>query len=110
VKLTEVAEIKHPMYDEYKKRAEALAKKMLTMAKKLTSHAKLADVGSQHSDGKIWWVTINSDTQLSDEMADIVKKDDRAILVHKEEHKGQFDWASDTYIKDASSVSFKFTK
>jgi hypothetical protein len=46
--------------------------------------------------------------QISDLMGDIIRKSPNATVVKEEEHKGSYDWASDTYIKDCSTVEYKF--
>jgi len=50
----------------------------------------------------------NIPQHVGDALRDIVEKSERAIFMHITIHEGRFDWAANTYIKDAVSVTFKF--
>ena len=68
---------------------------------------------SHHFENGQWSITVESSNSgykygFSEDIADIISKNARVTIIEKQEHKGSFDWASDTYIKDSSSVTFKF--
>jgi hypothetical protein len=52
---------------------------------------------------------VENDGLLANDLSYIIHKDERAILISHIEHKGIYDWASDTYIKPVSSVTYRFT-
>lgn len=92
------------------KHADQLVKKMLAFAKKQRIH--LGHVDYFVHDG-VHHVTIENSNGgirggFADDMHDIVAASALAMFVEKQEFPGSFDWKADTYVKDASSVSFRF--
>lgn len=97
-----------PMID-IKARNEAEIKKIIS---KITAHikgmkyAELADHG--WTGRNTYMIQVNSPYQMCDELAYIVNRSDNAVVVDMKDHEGSFDWASETYCKDCSTVEFKF--
>lgn len=85
-----------------KQEAEAIVKKIEVFAKK-----QYAEVDADY-EGNTCYVQVNSPLQISDDMADFVTKSNFCTLISKREYKGIFDWASDTYIKECSTIEFKW--
>lgn len=88
------------------KENELILRKMKALAKASDPHCEVADYGRM-SNGN-YYVQINGPVQISDRMGDIIRKSSNAKVVSEEEHVGHYDWASDTYIKDCSTVEYKF--
>lgn len=88
------------------KENEAILKKMRALAKSADKYCELADHGRMGNGN--YYVQINGPVQISDLMGDIIRKSPNAKVVKEEEHKGSYDWASDTYIKDCSTVEYRF--
>jgi hypothetical protein len=92
-----------------KKEAESLFKKMKDFAKKNHVHLGYCDLSKA---GRIWSITMETSNSgfkygFVSDMEDIVSKSKFAIIDEMEDHKGTFDWASDTYIKPVSIIHFK---
>lgn len=43
---------------------------------------------------------------MCDVISDVITKHKYGVLIREETHEGQFDWKSDTYIKDCACVTF----
>ena len=91
------------------KHAEQLYKKMVALAK------KQAHIGHhEHTvENGVHTVIIENSNAIgkygfSSDMESLVKDSPLAIFVSRREHEGTFDWPSNTYIKEASEVRFKF--
>lgn len=88
------------------------AKELETIKRKVAAMVKKAgcSVGeirwSEHERG--WWVEVDNDGELSDEIVSIVNAAPTARVVSHQEFKGQYDWSSDTYIRPCSAVHLKF--
>lgn len=83
--------------------------KILAKVKALASkhpYSEVVDHGKTHEG--FFYIQVDGPEQLSDHMASIVTESPRGILKEAKEHKGKFDWASQTYIKDCSTVTFSF--
>jgi hypothetical protein len=94
------------------KDAEALVKKALAKLRKATKYVFHVDQGFGWDSDKpnVYGVTVQTDIPeyFIDELETLVYHSDRATKVSSKVYPGDFDWASDTYIKDAAFVSFKF--
>jgi hypothetical protein len=81
-----------------------------SILKQITAYVKKQCPG--HKDinlykiGNVWHIDVESPLQLSDDMETIVNKTKHGYVQHRSETPGQYDWASDTYIRDCSSVAF----
>ena len=87
--------------------AEAIFKKVVKAAKKATKY--VFDEDLSFIDGK-YVITIFTDIPegVGDIAETIIAKSERGMHVETECYPGQFDWASDTYIKDQVLIWFRF--
>lgn len=60
-----------------------------------------------HVRENIWVIVVESPYQIAENMADIVNQSKHGHLRSTNEIPGVYDWASDTYIRDASSVTLQ---
>lgn len=49
-----------------------------------------------------------NDGLMANDLRSIVSKDPRAICITYREYEGIYDWASDTYFKPSSMITYKF--
>jgi hypothetical protein len=54
-------------------------------------------------------LTLENNGEAGDDINTLIHRMDRCVAEKPVEYKGSFDWASDTYIKDASLVYFRIT-
>lgn len=89
------------------KDAESMVKRALTALRKETKYVGHVDQGFED---KVYVVTVETNLPYSFIYAleTLVAKSARGTLVTSKVCPGSFDWASDTYIKDAAYVSFRF--
>jgi hypothetical protein len=89
------------------KNAEAMVHKALAALRKQTKYIDNIDHGFE---GNKYYVTVETDIPeyFIDELETLINQSARATKVKSKVYPGSFDWASDTYIKDAAFVSFKF--
>lgn len=89
------------------KDAQAMVKRALASLRKATKYVFHVDQGFE---GKEYVVTVETDIPeyFIDELETLISKSARATKVKSKVYPGNFDWASDTYFKDAAYVSFKF--
>ena len=87
--------------------ADEIYRKVLEAARKATKYVAHTDL-SFH-DG-VWIITIETDIPhgVGDLAETIIKKSKRGMHARSKAFPGQFDWASDTYIKDQVLISFRF--
>lgn len=94
------------------KDAEKMVKKALAKLRRATKYVFHIDQGFGWDPDKpnVYGVTVETDIPeyFIDELESLIYKSERATKVASKVYKGDFDWASDTYIKDAAFVSFKF--
>ena len=90
------------------KDAESMVKRALVALRKATPYVNL--VGQGYEIGRLYSVTVETDIpyEFIDLLEPLVAKSERAMLVDSKVYPGQFDWKSDTYIKDSAYVSFRF--
>lgn len=100
MKLVDVAGRNH-------KEAETIFKKAVKELKSKTPHVAFTDFAINGNN-----VFVLAETDSPEAFIDIVEtlieKSSNAKKVSSKVHKGHFDWAADTYIKDAGEVRFKF--
>jgi hypothetical protein len=94
------------------KDAEKMVKQALAKLRKATKYVFHVDQGFGWDKDKpgVYGVTVQTDIPeyFIDELETLIHKSARATKVESKVYPGDFDWASDTYIKDAAFVSFKF--
>lgn len=88
------------------KDSEAILRKMKALAKASDPHCELGDHGKLKNGH--YYVEITGPVQIADRMGDIIRKSANATVVSEEETEGKYDWAAGVYIKDRSSVVYKF--
>jgi diacylglycerol kinase family enzyme len=106
--ITEAVDLK----ERNRKHADLLVKKMLAELKRQKAYIGHVDHTVQ---GDVHTVLIENSQAggpgskygFSWDMEAIVHDSPLAQFISRKEHPGSFDWASDTYIKDASEVKFK---
>lgn len=94
------------------KDAETMVKKALAKLRKATKHVYHIDQGFGWDSNKPGEYGVTVETNLPeyfiDELETLIHNSARATKVESKVYPGSFDWASQTYIKDAAFVSFKF--
>ena len=85
--------------------ANALISKMKVQAKK--KNVRLADISINAGKETSIIVETNSPEWVGDVLELLIEKSKYGIHVKTIVHPGSFDWAADTYIKDAVEVTFK---
>jgi hypothetical protein len=92
------------------------AKELATMKRKvaawLKAHKNGCNIGDTTwevaADGKTYLLQVDNDGQLGQDLDDIIKNSASTKNISVKEYKGSYDWASDTYARPASVVSFTF--
>ena len=86
-------------------------KELATLRKKVAAFVKSA---SCNTGEVLWgfsqgehWVQVENDGQLSDYLSDIIEKSPLTKNVTRAEHKGEYMWSADHYVRPVSIVSFK---
>jgi thiamine phosphate synthase YjbQ (UPF0047 family) len=88
------------------------SKELATLQRKVAAFVKKA--GCNTGDitwslkGPEFWVQVENDGVLADDIADIIKKSPNTVKVQAEEHKGDYMWDANVYIRPCSVVSFRF--
>lgn len=88
------------------------AKELETIKRKVAKMVKEAGCNtgeirwSEHQGG--WWCEVENDGQLGDYLEDIIRKSPNAKVVEVKEHKGEYMWSADVYVRPVTTVHFKF--
>lgn len=85
--------------------ANALISKIKVQAKK--KHVRLANISLNVGKETTIIVETNSPEWVGDMLELLIQKSQHGVHVKTVVHPGSFDWAADTYIKDAVEVTFK---
>ena len=88
-----------------KELADAAIAKLQVQAKKKS--VRLADISVNVDKVTSIIVETNSPEWAGDVLELIIQKSEHGVHVKTVVHPGSFDWAADTYIKDAVEVTFK---
>lgn len=57
--------------------------------------------------GRVYTIQADNDGMLASDMAYIVRHRPNAVMIEEIEYTGSYDWASDTYIRPVSAVTFR---
>ena len=87
------------------KEIDTIKRKVAAMVKK--AGCNTGDIRWSEHDGG-WWVEVDNDGELCDEIVSIVKKSPTALVASSKEYKGSYDWHADVYIRPCSTVHIKF--
>lgn len=86
-------------------------KELAILQKKIAAYVKTAGCNTGEilwgSDQGGYWVQVENDGQLGDYLSAIINKSKIARDITHEEHKGDYMWSVDHYIRPVSIVSFK---
>ena len=92
--------------------AQTIQKELNTIQRKIKALAakhpyhKVEDFGPI-GEG-VWFAQVSGPETLGDQLEEIIDSSPRAIRVGRSKrYSGSFDWASQTYIKDADTITFK---
>lgn len=91
----------------YETEASKLFNKIKSDLKKVKG-CYVSNILCSNIDKNTYWIQVDtcSPSYVCDVIEDTITKSKYGSVVHKEAHEGSFDWASDTYIKDCSVVTF----
>ena len=89
-----------------RKEAEAIFKKAVKELRSKTTHVAFTDFEITGYNVFVLAETDSPETFI-DIVETLIEKSPTAKKVSSKVHQGRFDWASDTYIKDAGEVRFK---
>jgi hypothetical protein len=90
------------------------AKELETLKRKVAAFLKSKQCGCNtgevtwDSAGREFWVQVENDGQLGDYLRDIINKSPNARNIKVEEHKADYMWDIDKYIRPVSIVTFTF--
>lgn len=88
------------------KELESLKKKVAAFVKKAGCNTGEVTWGSNGP--MAHWVQVENDGSLGDHLRDIISKSQFTKQVQVEEHKGEYMWSANLYIRPVSIVSFVF--
>jgi hypothetical protein len=86
---------------------EAIQRKVTAYVKSMKGKCNLGDLRFS-SNGGVYYIELDNDGELADDLADFVKKSPNGIVMNATDYKGTYDWTSDTYARPSSIVTFKF--
>ena len=90
------------------KELESLKKKVAAWLKAHKNSCNIGDVQWSSNGPRAHWVQVDNDGRLGDYLSDIIRKSQFAKQIDVEEHKGEYMWSADTYIRPCTIVSFVF--
>lgn len=97
----QLSKIKKARDKEYLK----IVKQVATLVKKASCNT--GDIEWQ-SDGNTYYVMVENDGRLGDQIVDIVRKSNLGVVLLVQEWQGSYDWKADTYSRPCSRVAFTF--
>lgn len=82
-----------------------IVKRVATLVKKASCNTGTIE---WQSDGNTYYVMVENDGRLGDQIVDIVRKSKLGIVILIQEWRGSYDWKADTYSRPCSRVAFTF--